>query len=241
VRRNTIVTRRRREGPCLFWAVAAAACLKIESWLPNSKGLWRNTRRRRAITFAAIFGFRGRIDRVQFILGSLASIAIGAAAMLLVLSLRAEHPGGGGALWPNPLIALLLLMALVVAVLALALALFWIGLSPQARRWRNTGWEPLYVMPALFGVNVVDAIVANVSPALAAGPGSHSTVVGIMIAVVVGLTLLFWPGRPDRGGVFDQTPQAKVWEEVKARAEAAPTPQGHSDPPTAGGFGRRSV
>ena len=100
----------------------------------------------------AVFSFRGRLGRLQYFVGGLAlGMAIIVPLVMIGVSMFAH--GGVGA---KPPLGLLALFALVAVPLFL-----WISLSLQARRLRDIGWNPLYVIPAVFAVDLIDQTIAR--------------------------------------------------------------------------------
>lgn len=139
---------------------------------------------------AAVFSFRGRINRLQFFAASMG--LFGAEVVMFVIAIVVGLVSGrGAALIPVALIA----VAIVVGSI-------WIGLSLHARRVRDVGLDPVIVIPMLTLVIGADRLVAQANPAIAFpagsavthGLGSH-TLVGNLILTAYVLFLLFWPGR----------------------------------------------
>ena len=202
-----------------------------------------------------VFGFGGRLNRLQYFMGGVAlAVAAGLPMGLIagyVMANRTTTAGVGG----------LLLAGL--ALLVIIPFFLWIILSMQARRFRDIGWNPVLVMPALFVVALFDQLVARAAPVLAFSKLSHQTPVGLLIGLASSCALLFWPGRPsddDSDHAFaagwpqdEDTPRAAPRTAAPARRaaadilkpapvrEAAPAQQmrpAPSGPPT---FGRRGV
>jgi uncharacterized membrane protein YhaH (DUF805 family) len=136
------------------------------------------------------FSFRGRIGRLQYFLGGLGVFAAFVLPMIAIMAATGvRDPASAG-----PALIFIALFALVGLPL-----FFWASLALQARRIRDIGLEPLYVMPAMFMFTLVDFAVAVSAPGLAI-PGQHQTFVGVTVSGLMGLALLFWPGKSDRGG-----------------------------------------
>jgi uncharacterized membrane protein YhaH (DUF805 family) len=132
---------------------------------------------------AAVFSFRGRINRVQYFLGNL---AVGGVLILLAM-LLVGFVGLPARTQPT------LAMAIdsVFLVIATPLAL-WIGASLQVRRLRDIGCGPVLAVPAWIGVLVVVWFVTQ-------GAAQSQVALGTAINFAVLTCLFAWPGR--RGGV----------------------------------------
>ena len=190
---------------------------------------------REAPMLEAVFSFRGRLGRLQYFVGGLAlGMAIIVPLVMIGVSMFAH--GGVGA---KPPLGLLALFALVAVPLFL-----WISLSLQARRLRDIGWNPLYVIPAVFAVDLIDQTIARLAPALAVSKISHQTVVGLLINLAFGCALLFWPGRTEDDAPSDYEPNWQQPSEPPPPAPAAPirAPMPASRPVSATPtFGRRGL
>ncbi len=124
--------------------------------------------------FAAVFSFRGRLNRRQYFLGNL---GVGVALALLgAIFIRFVELG------PTTRATLAMDVNAVLLVIAAPLAV-WSTISLQARRLRDIGLEPLAVIPLWIG----SLGLAQSQPMLAAS---------ITLAVLA--CLYGWPGR--RGG-----------------------------------------
>jgi len=135
----------------------------------------------------AVFGFGGRVNRLQYFAGVLALCAALVLPMLMIVGFVA---GAHGAVGSGLLVtSLVLLLAIPAAI--------WVSLSLQARRIRDIGWNPLYVLPPLLLIGVADRLVAQAIPALSIGPRYHQTAVGLLISLAAAGCLLFWPGKSD--------------------------------------------
>ena len=144
----------------------------------------------------AVFGFGGRLNRLQFFF---ASLGLGLAVIVLLVPMvfvLVLHRAGGFS--PGVGVALLL------GVLAILVAL-WTSLSLQARRIRDIGWNPLLVIPGDIALQVADQLVARAMPHLALGPHRTETLVGALVNLGLALCLLFWPGQ---GGPAQSAPPA---------------------------------
>ena len=133
---------------------------------------------------ASVFSFRGRINRLQYFLGN---FAVGGALALLAGMLITFIE-----LAPTSRPSLVMVWDAVFLVFAGPLAL-WSGVSLQARRLRDIGWEPLIVMPIWVGALVLAGFAAQ------AGFAMSQAALASMISLAMLACLYGWPGR--RGGV----------------------------------------
>jgi len=136
-----------------------------------------------------VFGFGGRINRLQYFAGVLALVTALVLPMLMIIGLVVANRGAAGS--GLLLMGLLLLLAIP--------AVIWVGLSLQARRFRDIGWNPLYVIPPLILIGIADRLVAQAVPALSIGPRYHQTAVGLLVSLATAGCLLFWPGKSNDG------------------------------------------
>jgi uncharacterized membrane protein YhaH (DUF805 family) len=188
---------------------------------------------------AAVFSFRGRINRLQYfggLVGLFVSVLV--AALVAVLSV-----GDLSALrdQPSRLVPVLLIAVLAVPVWV------WISLSIQARRIRDIGLNPLLVIPACL---VVETIVHAFGASVPAGAPTASlgAVLSMLVDFAYSLGLLFWPGRPHDDGQPRASWADKV---VLPSAPSAPAPSMPMTPSLADGpaaqpagpvtFGRRGL
>ena len=131
-----------------------------------------------------VLSFRGRLARWPFFLSSLALVAACFVPVFLVL----------GALTPIREGSKSALVILIGMCVVFAAGMAWISLAIQARRLRDIGLNPLYVMPAWFLLRALDPVFATLVPKLAFGDRHQShTMVGALIDVGLLLALLFWP------------------------------------------------
>jgi uncharacterized membrane protein YhaH (DUF805 family) len=185
-----------------------------------------------------VFSFRGRINRLQYFASV---VALGAALIVpvLVIGLGLLAHGGVGA---KPPLATLALMGLFFL---LSIPPFlWVSFSLQARRFRDIGWNPLYVIPGWMVFQVFDRVLAQFVPALSIGPLHYQTWIGLLVSLTLGGALLFWPGRaeddapPGIGASWlrpsEPTPAAPA---TTATYTPAPSPAAASTPR----FGRRGL
>jgi uncharacterized membrane protein YhaH (DUF805 family) len=187
--------------------------------------------------FSAVFSFRGRLNRIQYFLGSW-GLGAGMIALVIVLLVSVGATAGGGT--PGPAALMRLGVMALLALLVIAPIYFWISFSLQARRFRDIGWEPVFVIPAWIGAGIVDRLVVMSAPKAAVIDGSGVSWFGLILNLGLGGCLLFWPGKPpfDIASVFDDVPPP-----------AQPTPAGPAAPAAAraqpvtapAGFGRRGL
>ncbi|HEY2658881.1 MAG TPA: DUF805 domain-containing protein [Caulobacteraceae bacterium] len=185
----------------------------------------------------AVFSFQGRLNRLQYFLGCLAlGMAIGVMAVVLILGF--VHSADPEALKQA-------LLPLVLFVLVGLPLFFWISFSLQARRIRDIGWNPLYVIPGWILVGVVDFMLAKAIPALAIGKLHNQTVLGGLINLALSCALLFWPGRAEDDGFSLHDDEA--WSQpdepspVMTPAPVHSAPAAYGARPAGAGFGRRGL
>jgi uncharacterized membrane protein YhaH (DUF805 family) len=126
-----------------------------------------------AAMLAAVFSFRGRLNRRQYFLGSLAAGAVLAMLGALFIGFIELAPTSRPTLAMS-LNAVLLVIAAPLAVLS--------ALSLQARRLRDVGLEPLIVIPLWIG---------------SLGVAQSLPVLALSINLVLLAGLYAWPGRRD--------------------------------------------
>ena len=187
--------------------------------------------------FSAVFSFRGRLNRLQYFLGSwgLGTVTL----VLAVIALASVGSRYGGATPDRAALLTLGVVALLVLIVALPLYL-WISVSLQARRFRDIGWEPVFVIPAWMVFDVLDHLAVMGAPQIAVAGRLSGSWLGLLVNLALGLCLLFWPGKKafDVAAVFDDVPPP-----------AQPTPAGPVAPVAAraqplaapAGFGRRGL
>ena len=138
-----------------------------------------------------VFSFSGRINRLQYF-ASIVALTAALFVPVLVIGFGLIAHGGVGA---KPPLATLALMGLFFL---LAIPPFlWVSFSLQARRFRDIGWNPLYVIPGWIVFDVFDRAIAQAVPALSMGRLYHQTWIGLAIGLALGCALLFWPGRAE--------------------------------------------
>lgn len=132
---------------------------------------------------AAIFSFRGRVNRLQYFFGG---TGVGVFVIVLFAALligKSPQEMAGVA----PLIVLL--------IIPVALGSTWISLSLQARRFRDIGWDPVLVMPLWFVALIVDKAFLPGFPHLSAVQMAGPSMFGILLNLALSCALLFWPGN----------------------------------------------
>ena len=133
-----------------------------------------------------LFSFHGRINRLQYFGWGLALAgAMTALAIPLVVWMIAAHVAA------TPAVGLIALF--------IAPPLLWASFALQAKRFRDIGWNPLYVILGWIAIDAVDLLVAKTVPMLAVGALHTHTLIGALVNLILGGSLLFWPGRADDG------------------------------------------
>ena len=172
---------------------------------------------------STILGFGGRIGRLRYLMLSLLLGAVMTALVFAIVFGMMPRGGDRDAGETRMLIA---------ATVIVGPPFVWFTLTLQAKRLRDIGWSPLYVLTGWVGIHIVDAILAPT--------GSGGTVIGKTIDAAMVLVLLFWPGRePDEQDweppVFGTTTPATPTATVRRPATAA------ASTPVQHGFGRRGL
>src|SRR5580698_7771738 len=137
-----------------------------------------------AAMLTAVFSFRGRINRLQYFLGTFAIGGVLALLAAMVISFTELAPTA------RPSLAMALDAVFLVFAAPLAT---WSAVSLQARRLRDIGWEPLIVMPMWVGVLALGGFAAQ------AGFALSQAAVASVISLAMLACLYGWPGR--RNGV----------------------------------------
>jgi uncharacterized membrane protein YhaH (DUF805 family) len=188
-----------------------------------------------------ILGFGGRMGRLEYFL---ACLGLGFLVMLLVVALIAGFSphierGAKPSLPPG----------LMVMLLAVVLPIYlWFALAFQAKRYRDMGWNPLYVIPGSIGALTIIGLLSPFVPAL--------SVIGVLLNILLSLCLLFWPSEPGGDGdwysgscndyndgspgpepVVDRTPALASRRPATVRMSAPPP----VFTPAPSGFGRRGL
>lgn len=191
---------------------------------------------------AAIFSFRGRLNRIQYFLGCW---GLGAALVVLAVILLIGALSGRSPSQPQNMASLGLTALFCIVVLGPLY--LWVSLSLQARRFRDIGWEPTVVIPAWIGLDLLDRLAVWAAPPIAVTPESGVSWLGLPLNLGLACCLLFWPGRAafDVAAVFDDVPPPSQPsapprdQPALARAAFAPTARAASTAPA--GFGRRGL
>jgi uncharacterized membrane protein YhaH (DUF805 family) len=184
----------------------------------------------------AVFGFSGRVNRLQFFFGSL---GLGFGLMALLMPMAMVFALHGSAAFSAGL-GLTLLFGMIAVFAA-----FWISLSLQARRIRDIGWNPLIVIPGSIALQVADLLVARAIPHLAVSRGDSGTGFGVLLNLGLCLCLLFWPGGDGASTPTIAAPKAPKPPRSDPRPEAPvvasrPAPAWNLEGPRTS-FGRRGL
>lgn len=129
---------------------------------------------------AMVLGFGGRMGRLAYFLWSLGLAAV-LTALTMVLVMGALDGGGGESM-----------LGVLLVVVPLGI---WGNAALMAKRLRDIGWRPLWVLPGWACFAIIGAWVAMEMPALALGDRGQ-TGLGLVVELGLILALLFWPGRP---------------------------------------------
>ena len=184
---------------------------------------------------SAVFSFRGRLNRLQYFLSVW---ALGAVMIALAVAIFAGVGGMAGAGTPDRAALVRLGLAGLLLLLVICPIYFWVSFSLQARRFRDIGWEPVFVIPAWIGAGILDRLAVMGAPQIAVINGMGVSWFGLLLNLGLAGCLLFWPGkRPfDVASVFDDVPLPS--QPPPARV-AAPAQRPQSA--VAAGFGRRGL
>ncbi len=174
------------------------------------------------------FSLGGRIGRLRFFLDSLALAAgcVVLAILLVVLAAPVRHAALGFAFFG--------LCAVLVAAPVL-----WVSLSLYARRWRDIGLDPLYLIPGWIVLEIADALVAARVPAWSLAEHG-GTALGALVNAGLTLALFFWPGREGADAAPPTISRATRLASLGLAAPEAPRPAG-GRPAARRGFGRRRI
>jgi uncharacterized membrane protein YhaH (DUF805 family) len=195
-----------------------------------------------------LFGFGGRIGRLEYFLLSCALVIIATLLFFMIVSGLAPHdamPAGAASREA-------MVRPVLIAVVVIAPIIIWFSLALQAKRLRDMGWNPAIVIPAWFAIMLFDKLVANAVPSLAIGHGTgSSTLFGGLFNLAICLCLLFWPSAPGgAGATFDPRIFGENWSDPDSaghpRPQAAPRPiappvTAAAAAPPRPGFGRRGL
>ena len=191
-----------------------------------------------------ILGFGGRLGRLEYFIISLVfGIFVGLIILALFLGVIPHGATKAEARASLESPGLLLILLLVIVPIYL-----WFSLALQAKRLRDIGWNPLYIIPGWITVVVIDRFVAMAVPVVALGPGS-GTLVGLLINLFMTGSLLFWPSAPtgtaDWGG--STHPMGSPAPQPYSPRETSPVPRpaaatwNPTPAQTPSGFGRRGL
>lgn len=188
-----------------------------------------------------ILGFGGRIGRREYFF---ACLALRFLVSLLTLALTAAftpHLGSAG-YGERSTMSTGLMISLCVFVLPIYL---WFAYAFQAKRYRDMGWNPVYVIPGNIAALTVMILLALFSPAF--------ILLAVLFAVLQNVCLWFWPTKPTGNGDWyssarydgpaDRRPDMGSMPATTSRRPAtvrtsAPPP---AFSPTPSGFGRRGL
>jgi uncharacterized membrane protein YhaH (DUF805 family) len=186
---------------------------------------------------SAVFSFRGRINRLQYFLGSL---GLGVAEVMLIVVVGLLFVGLRQSMGVLPAAGVCLMLAL----LALPAAA-WIGFSLQARRFRDIGWEPVFVIPAWIFIMAVDRAFAGgmSTTTFSVEQLLNQTILGQLFNLAMVLCLLFWPGRTYTDDFLEPSqPTVRAPRPAEpAPAPVRPAPGSFPASPAVTGFGRRGL
>lgn len=174
-----------------------------------------------------VFGFNGRIGRLNFFL---ATIALAVVMTFICFQIA----GYAYRLSPTKSFSL----ATIAWPLLGAGAFFaFVTFTLQSMRVRDIGWDPVCVIPAWFALVIVDGIVATKMPALSLGQEHYSTALGAVANLAMIAVLTFWPSGPD---TIDLTPTADLRSAMKERHRPPSLASDRLARVQSGEFGRRS-
>ncbi len=89
-----------------------------------------------------MFGFGGRLARREYFLLTLVLAVVMTLLVFPLISALMPHYAAGGAAPHEPP------SSMVLIIVAIVLPIFlWFSLALQAKRFRDIGWKPLYVLP----------------------------------------------------------------------------------------------
>lgn len=137
-------------------------------------------------SLSEIFGFDGRVNRLGYMArGVLVAAGLAGLGMAGALALATLSPAGLGSLetWTQ---------RLRIAVILLGL---WAGFALTTRRLRDMGIEPAHLAPPYAALWVGNAEL--LAPMARLQPQTYGAVEAawIVLQVMVGILLLFWPSR----------------------------------------------
>ncbi len=151
-----------------------------------------------------LFGFRGRINRLQY-LG--ACIGLGFTLGVVVVAALVPVVGQLDAIKADPTkIAGILPSALVIVIAACAY--LWAAFSLQACRFRDIGWNPVFAIPGFIALFAVTQSLVKVNESL--------SVLDLIARLALAGILLLWPSQKESAGFGG---------DFMAEPEPAPVPQ----------------
>lgn len=179
-----------------------------------------------------ILGFGGRMGRLEYFL---ACLGLGFLVMLLVVALLAGFAPhierGAKPSFPPGLMVMLLAVVLPIYL--------WFALAFQAKRYRDMGWNPLYVIPGSIGGLTIITLLSPFVPGLA--------LLGGLLNIALSFCLWFWPSEPTGSGDwYGDSYQNGSPDPAPAFQSRAPATVRTSAPspvftPAPSGFGRRGL
>ena len=183
-----------------------------------------------------ILGFGGRIGRLEYFL---ISMVFGLFMSLLVLALRLGLAPHGLTLGSPGSTAFLLILLLFVLPIYL-----WFSFALQAKRFRDIGWDPLYVIPGWIFANMVIGALTLVFLTVHSIPW-----IGLLFNLFMSLALLFWPSGPTGTGEWggnthpmdSPVPQSYSPRETSPAPRPAAATWSPAPAQAPSGFGRRGL
>jgi uncharacterized membrane protein YhaH (DUF805 family) len=136
-----------------------------------------------------VFGLNARLGRLQFFFASVVLAIVMAMICFAMVMNGLVHFTKG--IRPEQMSWAMLGWPILGATAFFMLATF----TLQAMRIRDIGWDPVIVIGGWIALMVIDVIVATKMPALALGPGQHTTAVSGLVNFAMTGILLFWPGN----------------------------------------------
>ncbi|MEP7008566.1 MAG: DUF805 domain-containing protein [Sphingomonas bacterium] len=201
--------------------------------------LWQHDVSGEGIVLHNILGFGGRMGRLEYFL---AIVGLGFLMIMLVVALiagfRPPHLSYGEK-GPVPGGFMIIFMGLVLPIY------LWFALAFQAKRYRDMGWNPLYVIPGSIGTLSIIMLLSPFVPGLA--------LIGVLLNILLSLCRLFWPSQPTGDGDWysgsyrDGSPDfgPALGREPALTPRRSSMPQTSAPPPVftpaASGFGRRGL
>jgi uncharacterized membrane protein YhaH (DUF805 family) len=176
-----------------------------------------------------LFGFNARIGRLKYFLCSIL-LAIVITIMIFAMvtsSLHGLAQGASLSQMKGPLVG-------IVAIFALA------SFMLNSMRFRDIGWDPVYVVPLWIALAFVDRAIAAKIPAVSLGHDHPGTIVGALVNLGLVLALMFWPSgsRETWTPNFDVTPP-RLPDAPLSRHDGASQTASRVARVAGGGFGRR--